>query len=205
MALFNKKFANFFGLLDEEEFEEKVKSTDEESNFQTVKGQQNVEMPQAVNEPIRETRFSENIQKAMKDSGEKQVERSRQMQQESSRVVSMNNPNTSSSRGNGNTGGNKKHTAVAKNLGKITIVEPRAYSEAMTIAKRIIAGESVLVNFYMVDEHQARRIADFLTGAVYAQDGDIQRVGDEIFLCTPPDVEIDKSVAQSIAESNFFE
>lgn len=61
-------------------------------------------------------------------------------------------------------------------------MEPRAYSEAMAIAKRIIAGEATLVNFHLVEEKQARRIVDFLTGTVYALDGDIKRVGDEIFL-----------------------
>ncbi|WP_265455369.1 cell division protein SepF [Enterococcus sp. HY326] len=200
MALFNKKFANFFGLLDEEEYEEDVRSNHEESSFQ-AREQHQVEMPQAVNDPVRETRFSENIQKAMKESDDKQVERSRQMQQEAPKLVSLSN---NSNRGGGGGNGTKK-TGSAKNLGKITICEPRAYSEAMTIAKRIIAGESVLINFYSVEELQARRIVDFLTGTVYAQDGDIQRVGDEIFLCTPPDVEIDKSIAQSLAESNFFE
>lgn len=60
-------------------------------------------------------------------------------------------------------------------------MEPRAYSEAMAIAKRIIAGEATLVNFHLVEEKQARRIVDFLTGTVYALDGDIKRVGDEIF------------------------
>ena len=39
----------------------------------------------------------------------------------------------------------------------------------------------MLVNFTLVEEDQARRIVDFLTGTVYALDGDIQRVGNEIF------------------------
>jgi cell division inhibitor SepF len=88
---------------------------------------------------------------------------------------------------------------------KITILEPRAYSEAMTIAKKVIAGEAVLVNFHLVEEKQARRIVDFLTGTVYALDGDIKRVGDEIFLCTPTGVEIDSSTAQSFADANIFD
>ena len=89
--------------------------------------------------------------------------------------------------------------------GKITVMEPRTYSEAMTIAKRIIAGEATLVNFHLVEEKQARRIVDFLTGTVYALDGDIKRVGDEIFLCTPTGMEIDSSTAQSFADVNMFD
>jgi cell division inhibitor SepF len=39
---------------------------------------------------------------------------------------------------------------------------------------------------------------------VYAEDGDIKRVADEIFLCTPKGMEID-GTAQSLVESNLFE
>jgi len=87
---------------------------------------------------------------------------------------------------------------------RIVILEPRAYSEAMTIAKTIIAGKPVLVNFHLIEEYQARRIVDFLTGTVYAEDGDIKRVADEIFLCTPKGIEID-GTAQTLASSHLFE
>ncbi|MFV0559640.1 MAG: cell division protein SepF [Enterococcus sp.] len=91
-------------------------------------------------------------------------------------------------------------------VGKIAIIEPRAYSETMAIAKKVIGGEAILVNFHLVDEAQAKRIIDFLTGTVYALDGDIKRVGDEIFLCTPAGLEIDSSNAENIAKSeNLFD
>jgi Uncharacterized protein conserved in bacteria len=87
---------------------------------------------------------------------------------------------------------------------KILIVEPRVYSEAMTIAKHVMSGESVLVNFHLIEEYQARRIVDFLTGTVYAEDGDIKRVADEIFLCTPKGTEID-GTAKSLIDTNMFD
>lgn len=83
----------------------------------------------------------------------------------------------------------------------ITIMQPRVYSEAMTIADRVIKGEAVLVNFQLLEETQARRIVDFLTGTVYAEAGDIQRVGDEIFLCTPANMKVDRSAAQNLVDA----
>ncbi|TKP91798.1 cell division protein SepF, partial [Enterococcus faecalis] len=82
---------------------------------------------------------------------------------------------------------------------KITIIETRVYSEAMSIAKHLFAEDAVLVNFTLVEEDQARRIVDFLTGSVYALDGDIQLVVNEIFLCTRANMEIDSATAQSLA------
>lgn len=86
----------------------------------------------------------------------------------------------------------------------IMVLEPRVYSEAMTIAKHVMSGKSVLVNFHLMEEYQARRIVDFLTGTVYAEDGDIKRVSDEMFLCTPKTVEIE-GTANSLAQSEMFD
>ena len=86
---------------------------------------------------------------------------------------------------------------------QITIVEPRVYSEALPIAKKIVNNEAVIINFHLIEEAQARRIVDFLTGTVYALRGDIQRIGAEIFLCTPENIEIDGATAKSILQDEF--
>ncbi|MDF0479433.1 cell division protein SepF [Vagococcus sp. PNs007] len=88
---------------------------------------------------------------------------------------------------------------------KVSILEPRTYTESKTIAQCIFRNEIAIVNFHLVDESQARRIVDFLTGAVFALDGDIQRLGGEIFICTPPNTEIDSATAKSLLETQFKE
>lgn len=86
---------------------------------------------------------------------------------------------------------------------KITVIEPKTYTEGKAIAKALFRKEIVIINFSAIDEQQARRIVDFTTGTVYALDGDIQRIGDEIFLCTPASIEIDSSVAKSLISTQF--
>jgi cell division inhibitor SepF len=81
---------------------------------------------------------------------------------------------------------------------KIAIKDPRVYSEAVDIGKLLIKGEAVLVNFHLMEEVAAGRVIDFLTGTVFALDGDIQRVGDEIFLVTPKNMEINGELACSL-------
>lgn len=98
----------------------------------------------------------------------------------------------------------KQSNANPENTNKIMVFEPRAYSEATMIAKHILSGKSVLVNFHLMEEPQARRVVDFLTGTVYAEDGDIKRVADEMFLCTPPTVEIE-GTTKSLEEYNQFD
>lgn len=82
----------------------------------------------------------------------------------------------------------------------IHVIEPRVYSEVEQIADNLLKNQSVLLNFKRIDSEQAKRIVDFLTGTVYAIGGDIQRVGDEIFLCTPSSVDVEGMLAETMEE-----
>ncbi|EID39892.1 PF04472 family protein [Staphylococcus aureus subsp. aureus IS-M] len=57
---------------------------------------------------------------------------------------------------------------------------------------------ATLVNLQRIDKVSAKRIIDFLSGTVYAIGGDIQRVGTDIFLCTPDNVEVAGSITDHI-------
>ncbi|MFH5810959.1 cell division protein SepF [Companilactobacillus sp. FL22-1] len=77
---------------------------------------------------------------------------------------------------------------------KIAIYQPRVYSDAKVIAKQLLNNKAVVVNFNNVNDEQSKRIVDFLTGTIFALNGEIKRVGEKIFLCTPPKFEIDGSI-----------
>lgn len=80
----------------------------------------------------------------------------------------------------------------------IAICEPRIYSDAKSIAKQITGGDAVIVNFARVDEAQAQRIVDFLNGTAFAVGGEIKRIGEQIFLCTPHNFEVSGDVAANL-------
>lgn len=86
----------------------------------------------------------------------------------------------------------------------IHVVEPRVYSEVEKIADNLLKNQAVLLNFKRIDAEQAKRIVDFLTGTVYAIGGEIQRVGDEIFLCTPASVGVEGALAETLEEERSF-
>jgi cell division inhibitor SepF len=71
---------------------------------------------------------------------------------------------------------------------EIVVVEPRTLEEARTSADHLKARRPVIVNLREADRELARRIVDFVCGVTYAVDGQMQRVGDEIFLFTPSTV-----------------
>lgn len=78
---------------------------------------------------------------------------------------------------------------------KMILVEPRAYSESEQIADHLKRRNAVVVNLKRVTNDQARRIIDFLLGTLYAIGGDMQRLGNGIYLCTPKNVNVEGRIS----------
>ncbi len=84
--------------------------------------------------------------------------------------------------------------SIKNSNSKVVIVEPRVYAEAQDIAEHLKNKRAIIVNLQRIDREQGIRIIDFLSGTVYALAGDIQRIGTDIFLCTPENVEVSGEV-----------
>ena len=80
---------------------------------------------------------------------------------------------------------------------KMILVEPRAYSESQQIADYLKNRNSVVVNLKRVTSDQAKRIIDFLTGCIYAIGGDLQKLGNGIYLCTPNNVSVQGKMTEN--------
>lgn len=83
----------------------------------------------------------------------------------------------------------------ANTSNKMILVEPRAYSESQQIADHLKRRNSVVVNLKRVTADQAKRIIDFLSGTLYAIGGDLQKLGNGIYLCTPKNVTVDGRIS----------
>ena len=68
---------------------------------------------------------------------------------------------------------------------KMVLFEPRSFSEADDVGKRLKEGRAVVVNLHKLDREFAQRTIDFLTGVVFALDGKIQKIGTNVILCSP--------------------
>lgn len=84
--------------------------------------------------------------------------------------------------------------------GKMILVEPRAYSESQEIADHLKSRNSVVVNFKRVTNDQAKRIIDFLSGTLYAIGGDLQKIGEGIYLCTPKNIDVQGEITEESSE-----
>lgn len=87
---------------------------------------------------------------------------------------------------------------------RMVVVQPEAFDEAKDITNHLKAKKPIIVNLEAVDKNVARRIIDFLSGAVYALDGDIQKVSNGIFIIAPNNVGIMNEEAQEETKASFL-
>jgi len=82
---------------------------------------------------------------------------------------------------------------------RVILSEPGSYEEAQPIADHLKAHRSVIVNLHRSPYDQALRVVDFLSGCVYALGGTMQKLGHNIFLCAPDNVDIQGTISEYLA------
>ncbi|MCL2564471.1 MAG: cell division protein SepF [Defluviitaleaceae bacterium] len=84
---------------------------------------------------------------------------------------------------------------------QIDIGSPKNIEDARDIIDNVKDDVISVVNLEAVDSPQAQRIADFLSGAVDALDGNIRRLSHDMFVITPSGVEVTGALAADIDDS----
>ena len=74
---------------------------------------------------------------------------------------------------------------------KVVIVEPKAFEDSENIANQLRDMRPVVINFENTDPHEAARIVDFVSGATFALDGKLEKIGKDIFICVPVNITVD--------------
>ncbi len=74
---------------------------------------------------------------------------------------------------------------------QVVIVNPDTFDTSKEIADYLMRGVLVMLNLEKTNRDVQRRIIDFLAGAAYATNGNIQRAGNSIFLVTPNNVHVE--------------
>lgn len=79
---------------------------------------------------------------------------------------------------------------------KMVISQPTTFEQSEEICNYLKDRKSVIVNLEYVNKDVARRIVDFISGAVHALDGHIQKISNSIFLIAPINYEIANEMAR---------
>ena len=77
---------------------------------------------------------------------------------------------------------------------KVIISQPSTFEQSEEICEHLKEKKSVILNLEYVNKDVARRIIDFVSGATYALDGNMQKISNAIFLVAPFNYEITNEV-----------
>lgn len=86
---------------------------------------------------------------------------------------------------------------------RVIVVEPVSFEEAQGIAEHLKARKSVILNLERTDVELAQRLVDFISGTTYALGGNMQKVGNGIFLFVPNNVDISGELSFKNGEKDF--
>jgi len=87
---------------------------------------------------------------------------------------------------------------------KPQLVAPRSFNDAQEVADRFRGGVAVILNLQETDAELGRRLIDFCSGLCYGLRGQMQRVGDRVFLVTPADVQLTADDHRLMRESGLL-
>lgn len=80
---------------------------------------------------------------------------------------------------------------VADKLVTVVVLEPANFDDSQKIADCLRGSEPVVVNFKNTDNVVAKRMTDFISGTIYALGGTMKKLGHDILICAPKNVDID--------------
>ena len=94
-------------------------------------------------------------------------------------------------------------TATSRGQVNMVIIKSNDYIDARTVADHILGNRAVLLNLENCNKEMAQRILDFLSGVVYAQGGDLQRVAHSTYAVTPRNVGLQGELTDEMKEEEY--
>ncbi|RYD06353.1 hypothetical protein N752_05520 [Desulforamulus aquiferis] len=84
------------------------------------------------------------------------------------------------------------------------VCDPASFEEAQGIADNLKNRRAVIINLEKAEQGQARRIVDFISGTTFALGGNMQKVGQGIFLFVPSSIDIANESGREAKEKSIF-
>ena len=91
-----------------------------------------------------------------------------------------------------------RFTSTGLNL---VVTEPTGFEESPKLVDSLKARKPVIINLENLETDVARKIFDFLSGATYALNGNVQKVANNIFIFAPENVDVAYNMNQKAKEN----
>lgn len=86
---------------------------------------------------------------------------------------------------------------------KMVVIEPTDFNDSPKLVDSLKAKKPVIINLENIETDVARKIFDFLSGATYALNGNVQKVANNIFVFAPENVDVSHNQNQKAPEGSY--
>lgn len=73
---------------------------------------------------------------------------------------------------------------------QVVLCKPERFDDSPAVADHLNENKTVVLNLESANREASRRIIDFLSGVVYANNGNIKKVAKSTYICTPDAVNV---------------
>jgi cell division inhibitor SepF len=87
---------------------------------------------------------------------------------------------------------------------KVVVYQALTYDDTQAIVDNLKNRKPIIVNLDSLEQDLAQRVLDFLSGAVYALDGTIQKVSRSIFVLVPSNIDIVGNIPEDFKGKSFY-
>jgi cell division inhibitor SepF len=88
---------------------------------------------------------------------------------------------------------------------KVIIYEPKAYNEVTAIIEELKNRKLIVINMLGLENEIKSNVFHCLSGAIYAMEGNMQKVAKDIFVLAPSNVEVDSNkISEEISSKGIF-
>ncbi|QSZ28198.1 cell division protein SepF [Aceticella autotrophica] len=81
---------------------------------------------------------------------------------------------------------------------KVLIAKPEEFQQAQNICLELKNKKPVIIDVQSMDKNDAQRLIDFISGAIFALNGEIKKISNFIFLVVPDNFDISGDIQEQV-------
>lgn len=86
---------------------------------------------------------------------------------------------------------------------EVTVTKPISFDDSQDICDLLIEGKAVIANLEGFDALEAQRVMDFISGCVYAMNGNLHQISKYIFIFSPENIDLSGDFLDTMTTQGF--
>lgn len=86
---------------------------------------------------------------------------------------------------------------------EVTVTKPASFDSSQEICNLLIEGKAVIANLEGFESVEAQRIMDFISGCVYAMNGNLHQISKYIFIFSPENIDLSGDFLDTMSAQGF--